>query len=268
MSFTIERVRHPLEPRLLEVQAVEELTPWLRRITLTGPLEQFASAAPDDHVKLVFPRGGETTIELPSVGPNGLGTDRSALPPMRDYTPRRFDAAARTLTIDMVVHGEGPGARWAATAAPGSSVGQLGPRGSARIAGTPDWLLLAGDEAAVPSITRRLEELGSGTAVIVRIEADAPGSLEAELAAALPEGADAQWIARDGAHAGERLVSAIRALELPGGDGYAWVGCEAEAARTLRKHLREERGLPKLAVKSTGYWRVGVSDHHDAPDEA
>ncbi|MDO9354924.1 MAG: siderophore-interacting protein, partial [Solirubrobacteraceae bacterium] len=143
MSFTLERVKHELEIRLLTVSAIEELTPSMRRVTLTGPLSKFASASPDDHVKLIFPFPGKTEIDLPELGPQGIsrGAER---PPMRDYTPRRFDPAAGELVIDIVVHGDGPGATWAANAVVGTPIGQVGPRGSAVIDGTPDWYLLAG----------------------------------------------------------------------------------------------------------------------------
>jgi NADPH-dependent ferric siderophore reductase len=267
MSFTLERVRFPLRPRLLTVRAVEDLAPWMRRITLVGDLHDFASQAPDDHIKLVFARPGEATIALPTVSADGLGPDRSALPPMRDYTPRRFDPVAGSLTVDMVLHGDGPGSRWAASAAPGTVVGQLGPRGSARLVGRPDWLLLAGDEAAVPAIARRIQALQGAVPLCVRIEGPAPGALGDELQALMPVGADFAWVVRGDARPGIRLVEAVERLALPAGDGYAWVGCEAQAARRLRAHLRGGRGLAKASVKATGYWRAGVSDYHDAPDE-
>ena len=263
MTFTIERVAHQLEVRLLTVTAVEDLTPSLRRITLAGPLEAFNSASPDDHVKLIFPFPGKTEIELPELGERGISRTAER-PPMRDYTPRSFDAAAGELVIDIVVHGDGPGATWAAGAQPGTQVGQVGPRGSGIIDGTPDWYLLAGDEAAIPSIARRLEELPDDVRAMVRVEVDAAAD---EIPLTVGPNVDLVWLHRDGREPGEALVEAVTALELPGGDGYSWVATEADAARTLRRHLREERGLPKGATKSTGYWKRGTSDHHDAPDD-
>jgi NADPH-dependent ferric siderophore reductase len=270
MSFTLQRVKHPLEVRLLTVTRVESLTPSMRRITLTGPLEQFATASPDDHVKLIFPFPGKTEVELPELGEQGISRDATR-PPMRDYTPRRFDAAAGELVIDIVVHGDGPGACWARGAEAGTTVGQVGPRGSAVIDGEPDWFLLAGDETAIPSIARRLEELPSGKPVLVRIEVDGPAD-EVDLGAG-PD-VDVEWLHRSAGsnvagHAapGGRLIDAVTDLDLPAGDGYAWVAVEADAARILRRHLRDERGLPKHATKVTGYWKLGSSDHHDPPDD-
>ncbi len=261
--FSVRRVAHELEVRLLTVTAVEDLTPSLRRVTLTGPLERFASAAPDDHIKLIFPFPGQSEIELPELGERGISRDATR-PPMRDYTPRSFDAAAAELVVDIVVHGDGPGATWAAGAAPGTTVGQIGPRGSAVIEGAPDWFLLAGDETAIPSISRRLEELPRGVRAIVVIEV---GGAADEVAVDAGPNTELTWLHRDGAKPGESLVSAVRALELPGGDGYAWVATEAESARALRRYLRDELGLPKASTKITGYWKIGTSDHHDAPDD-
>ncbi len=266
MTFTIERVRHPLAVRLLTVSAIEDLTPSMRRVTLTGPLEDFASAAPDDHVKLIFPFPGQTVIELPELGPQGISRTEQR-PPMRDYTPRRFDPEAGELVIDIVVHGDGPGATWAAAAVVGTQVGQVGPRGSAVVEGEPAWYLLAGDETAIPSIARRLEGLPAGAVAIVRIEVDGTAD-EVALAPAAGVEVDLRWLHRGASVPGVALVEEILGLQLPDGDGYTWVAAEADAARTLRRHLRQERGLPKGATKVTGYWKLGASDHHDAPDDA
>ncbi|WP_445148781.1 siderophore-interacting protein [Baekduia sp. Peel2402] len=261
----VERVRHELRLRLLEVASVQDLTPHLRRIVLKGDLDGFASASPDDHVKLIFPRPGEDAVVLPELGVNGIARDADA-PPTRDYTPRAFDVAAGTLTIDMVVHGEGPAASWAATAKPGAQLGQAGPRGSRVASDDFDWWLLASDESGLPAIARRLEELPAQARAIVLLEV---GSAADELR--LDTSADVRlaWLHRDGAPAGSTtlLEDAIRDLALPVGDGFAWAACEAGAARRIRAHLREDRGLPKAYTKITGYWRAGAADHHDPPED-
>ncbi len=50
-------------------------------------------------------------------------------PVRRRYTIRRFDAAARPLTLDVVLHGDGPGERWVRAARPGDRIEGIGPRG-------------------------------------------------------------------------------------------------------------------------------------------
>src|SRR5690242_7524735 len=91
----IERVRHETRRRTLTVESVIDITPGMRRIALSGDdLADFTSLAPDDHIKIFVPAadGGEER---------------------RDYTPRRYDNAARSLTIDFALHEAGPVTQWA-----------------------------------------------------------------------------------------------------------------------------------------------------------
>ena len=99
---TPQRVRHELRMRLLEVRDVEALTPNMRRVTLGGDdLEGFESPGFDDHVKLFFPDPQTGELVLPKVGPEGVAKPAPGDAPrlMRDYTPRRFDAATRQWTL-------------------------------------------------------------------------------------------------------------------------------------------------------------------------
>jgi NADPH-dependent ferric siderophore reductase len=266
---TVERVRHQPapRPRLLEVGEVEQLTPHMLRVVLHGDdWSNFHSAGADDHVKLMFAADGDGAPPLANPDPNGPRYPDGVTPPlMRDYTPRRFDPQRGELTIDFVVHGDGPAASWAANAAPGALLGQGGPRGSLVVSDDFDWYLLAGDETALPSIARRLEELPRSARAFVIVEvADASAQLELETRAKL----ELRWLHRAGAEPGttDLLEVAIRELDLPGGNGFAWVAAEADAVRPLRSHLREERQLPKAWTRITGYWKRGTADHHDEPD--
>src|SRR6187551_1837070 len=85
----VQRVRHELRRRELEVARVDRLGAGFVSVTFAGPaLADFVSASFDDHVKFI------------------LDADTPA-PVGRDYTPRRFDAAARELTIEFALHGDG-----------------------------------------------------------------------------------------------------------------------------------------------------------------
>jgi NADPH-dependent ferric siderophore reductase len=116
----VRRVRHETRLRLLQAKNVEHITPKMLRITVGGDeLAGFVSAAHDDHVKLFFPQPGQTKPVLPTSSPNGpLYPADAPRPAARDYTPRRYDAAAGTLAIDFVLHGDGPATSWAAQARP------------------------------------------------------------------------------------------------------------------------------------------------------
>ena len=265
---TARRVRHETKMRLLQVREVSRLTPKMVRIVVGGEaLAGFVSAAHDDHVKLFFPQPGQDKPVLPTPTPNGpVYPEGAPRPAARDYTPRRYDAAANTLTLDFVLHGEGPAATWAAQAQPGQFLGVGGPRGSFIVPDDFDWYLLAGDETAVPAIGRRLEELPAGTRVIVVVEvADAAEEQKLDTRARLKT----HWLHRTGAAAGNHLLlqRALTELALPPGEGYSWVAAEASAAKALRRYLVDQRGLAKDRVKAAAYWKQGAAAVHETYDD-
>jgi NADPH-dependent ferric siderophore reductase len=265
---TARRVRHEVKMRLLEVSDVERVTPKMVRVTLAGEdLAGFTSAAHDDHVKLFFPQHGHNKPILPTQGPNGpIFPEGVPKPIARDYTPRRYDAAANTLAIDFVLHGHGPATSWAAQAKAGQFLGVGGPRGSFIVPDDFDWYLLVGDEAALPAIGRRLEELPATAQAIVVAEIDDESEQQPFVSRAEIK---TIWVHRKGAAAdgASLLERAVAGITLPPGDGYAWVAAEAETAKALRRHLVETRGLPKERVKAAAYWRRGSVAVHETYDE-
>ncbi len=268
---TARRVRHETKLRLLQVRNVSRLTPKMVRIIVGGDeLEGFVSAAHDDHVKLFFPRPGQDKPVLPTPSPNGpVYPEGTPKPAARDYTPRRYDAAANTLAIDFVLHGDGPATAWAAQARAGQYLGVGGPRGSFIVPDDFDWYLLAGDETALPAIGRRLEELPSGSRAIVIVEVESAAEEQPFDTRARIE---TRWLYRqgvDGAEPGDRslLLSTIAGLTLPPGDGYAWVAAEAATAKAMRRHLVDERGLRKDRVKAAAYWKRGAVAVHETYDD-
>src|SRR5690554_1079168 len=160
-KYTLQKVRHPIRTRRLEVRRVAELSPSMRRITLAGDdLAGFLSASFDDHVKLIVPEAAGEEPDVPAIGPEGMiFAEGRRKPAMRDDTPRRYDPASNELDIDFVLGHEGPATDWASQAKPGHPLGIAGPRGSFVVPMTFDWHLLIGDETAIPAIARRLEEL-------------------------------------------------------------------------------------------------------------
>jgi NADPH-dependent ferric siderophore reductase len=233
----VQRVRHELKRRDLDVLRVQAISPHFRSITFGGDaLADFTSASFDDHVKFMLDADG-------------------AEPLRRDYTPRRFDAAARELTIEFALHGDGRAALWAAQAAPGQRVTIGGPRGSFIVPLDYAWHLLAGDETALPPIHRRLEELPAGTRAIVILQvADVADRRELRSAAAL----SVAWVA-----SGDELLAEVRKLALPAGEGYAWCAGEARVMADLRRLLVDEKGLSRHAMRVAAYWKRGATAHHE-----
>lgn len=80
----------------------------------------------------------------------------------RAYTLSGIDKLARTFDIDMVLHGEGPASNWARDAMPGDKLGFAGPcSGGFRLLPQTRWLLLLGDETALPAMRTILASLSA-----------------------------------------------------------------------------------------------------------
>lgn len=253
-SHTHRKRRHDLVKRTLQVMRVQRLSPHMQRVILGGDeLRGFVSAAPDDHVKLFFPNShGE--IVPPVMGPNGPsyppGREYS---PMRDYTPHAFDADRNELTIDFVLHGDGPAATWAAQAAAGQQLGAGGPRGSFVVADDFDHYVLIGDETALPAIGRWLEEMPASAHVHALIEI--PEFADRQQLTS-PATLDVRWLERNG-HSGassQLLEQALQQMARPEGDTFYWIATESHRARAMRQWLDEHRQVPKDWVRATGYW--------------
>ena len=261
------RVRHDLKFRRARVESVEQMTPVLKRIVLSGEeLEGFFSPGFDDHVK-VFPTPRGQPLVLPTVGPDGP-VFAEPRPVARDYTPRAFDAASRRLTIDFAVGHGGPATAWAEEARVGDELGLGGPRGSFLVPTSFAEHLLVGDEAAIPAIARRLEELPAGARVIACIEvADAAGELPLSSAANV----EIVWVHRNGGPRGRAEALTAAAVEaarrIDPSDAYVWVACESSAARSMRAALLAARAFNPKWMKVAGYWRLGRAGSHEVIED-
>jgi len=264
----VEKVRHPLKSRLLQVRRKVQLTPYLVRITLGGDdLSDFVSASFDDHVKIFLPPapGEKPVLSVP--GPQGpVFPEGQPKPIARDYTPRRYDHEAKELDIEFVLHGHGPAASWAAQATEGQYLGIGGPRGSFVIPVEFDWHLLIGDETALPAIGRRLAELPRGKRVLAIIETEHPNAhikfdTRADLTLQWVQGVAGQ---ADGLSPLERVV---HRLQLPDGDGYVWAAGEYSSIHGIRQHLVNERGLDKSRIRAASYWRRSAGKSHEVFDD-
>lgn len=241
--------------RRVSVTRVEQLSPRMVRVTFTGDdLAAFGWNGPAAHIKLGFPGDGQAEPPMPQ--PDG------PRPTMRTYTPRRFDPTVPELDVEFVLHGDGPASSWAAQAQVGQVLILGGPGPNYQIAPDADWFVLAGDDAALPAIATILDALPSDARVRVLLEvADEHEQRPLSTAAQL----DITWLHR-GAEPGQpdtALEAAIRAIELPAGNGRIYVGCEAAAVRRIRAHLLQERGLDPATIVTRGYWKQGAMNHTD-----
>lgn len=245
--------RFPRRAGVATLVARRPLTPRMIRVTLrsddfdaTWPIEQ-----PAEILTLLFPDAGREIV-LPLQGWTfPAGAPEQA---WRNYTVRRHEPATREIDVDVVLHEpRGPASTGASTAPIGSEVGFAGPRVDYAPDDDARWLLLCGDETALPAIAAILEDGPVTDRVVAVVEVADPAE---EHALPVPAGGRVVWVHRDGASAGttSHLADALRALELPAGPGQAWGAAESRVARTLREVLRDERGLERRRVRARGYW--------------
>ena len=240
---------------VLTVAAVTQVTPSVRRVLLSGTEAAVAAAGPT--VNVLVPRVGDSAPRWPHVARDGriVWPDGAHGVSLRSYTARRQDPAAGEVEMDFVLHGDGPAAAWAGAAEAGALLGVAG--GGALGDRPAGWLLLAGDETALPAISRILAAAPATTTGVVVVEVAGP---DEEQPLPAPSGMTVRWLHRGGTPPGEStlLADAVAGLDRPAGDDlFAWVAAESAAVRTARADLRGRWGLGRAQHHAIGYWRRG-----------
>ncbi|MFD1506220.1 siderophore-interacting protein [Georgenia yuyongxinii] len=265
-TLTRERVRHEFAIRPMTVARWRDLTPRMRRVTLSGPMDGFASTGPADHVKVFFPNPATGELHAPRLTPAGMERPEGVELISRDYTP--LVNGDGELELDFFLHDDdGPAAGWAANVSEGDQIVVAGPRGSKLAPTGADWFVLGGDETALPALARWLRVLPESARVTVLVEAQDTAD-EAYLEDLAGPHRQIHWLHRGDAAPGTTtlLEDAVRALPLAEGTGYWWFGGEAAMLKPVRRHLRRELGLDASTVECSGYWKRGTAGHdHHAP---
>ena len=206
-----------------EVVDSARLTPHMQRLRLTAPqLDRFGYLPGQDVMLLVAAEGNR--------------------PVRRRYTIRRLDQAALLLTLDIVLHGDGPGERWVRSARSGDKIEGIGPRGKITTSATADWHLFMGDESALPAMFAMTEALPP----------DRPATLVLEI----PEQNDEQDLDAPGTIRISWLHRLGGEIELPPGRGHAYLFGEATVVSRLREVLAG-RGLGQDQMSPKAYWGRG-----------
>lgn len=219
------------------------------RVRLKGDnLESFARTGL--HFRLLLPPEDATRTEWPTVGTNGqtvwpegeLALHRPV------YTIRQIDATAGHFDVDVFLHAGGRTSEWASSVAPGGEVGIMGPSGG----WYPEagWLLLAGDETALPAIARILERTPATSSGVVYIQVASPAD---RMDLAGPPGLHIEWLYRSSS--APTLSERILATPMPDQpDRYVWFGGEWSDAKLLREHFRAANTLDRSQFRIATYW--------------
>jgi NADPH-dependent ferric siderophore reductase len=185
----------------------------------------------------------------------------------RRYTIRSFNAARATVTVDVSLHGAGPGTDWIRAASAGERIDAIGPRGKITPRLNAAWHLFIGDETGMPGALAMMEALPSGSAVTALFEVDTPAD-EQE-----PETRQGQPVQLRFAHRlghsvpgdASLLEEALAEIALPAGPGHAYVAAEAGVVRRIQRTLAE-RGVPPEQISAKAYWRRGLPNaEHGEP---
>jgi len=246
------RTRRPPPPwRPVEVVASQRLTPRLMRVTLAGDLAGIVPEQPAASIRLLIPRPGGP-LEIPVWNGNEFLFADGTRPVIRTLTPLR--TTSTSVDVEVVLHGEGPAAAWAADAS--GVVALSGPGRGYEIDEGASLCRIFGDESALPAISELVERITAPVDVHVEIASpDARLGLPVTVtwhdlpASAVP---------------GDTLVAAVAAASYEPGTR-VWAAGEAAAMQRIRRHLFEERGVPRSAAWVRGYWKHGRAGG-DNPD--
>lgn len=237
----LRREPPPLRPAI--VRRTHRLSP--RMVRVTFELDGFTVELPAASVRVLLPSPGTNDLVLPTWNGNEFLLPDGRRPILRTFTPRH--ASGETLDIDVVLHGGGVASQWASDARPGDRAAVSGPgRGYEIDRDTPAYLL-GGDETAIPAISQLLDALPPEKPTQVLIEAP----LDARLP--LP----ATWLDTP-------LADAVRDIGIAPGTRI-WMAGEAAEMQRIRKHLFDERGIPRNHTSVRGYWKRGRAGDDDAP---
>jgi NADPH-dependent ferric siderophore reductase len=236
------------EPRPLSlvIASVKDRTPHMRRIRLTGALEGFEYLPGQDLAVAVLRDDGSMV--------------------RRRYTIRQFDPARRLLDLEVVMHGDGPGIRWAQAARPGVAVDAIGPRGKITLAPGAEWHLFGGDATALPGAFAMMEALPAGVPASAFLLVDGPTERQSIASGATDKTINWQYDNAPPSRLDGGLVAALSSTNLPPGRGHAYLAGEVALVSALKASLLA-RGWTVEQISAKAYWNRGRANAgHGEPE--
>lgn len=230
-----------------QVASARQVTPHLRRVCFR--VEDAGFYAGDlHHVRLLLPQRAGGTFAFPKACPAGLPIwpGGELMPVLRNYTIRAIRADRGEVDVDFVLHEPaGPATAWARDCRPGDAIGALGPIG--RPVSHAPLRILAGDETALPTILRQIEERRPGECIDAYVEL-ADEAERQELS--LPEGCRLHWLPR-----GDLAVALQERARMEDDALCAYAGCEFATSQRLKAVFSTDLGLRSTQFRSVAYWR-------------
>jgi NADPH-dependent ferric siderophore reductase len=229
----------------LEVVELSALSPNFRRMILTAPgLDG-----------LLYTAGQDLMFRVPR-------QDRDVT--NRRYTIRRFDPKRSEVTIDVSLHGAGPGTDWVRNARVGDQIDAIGPRGKITPRLEAEWHLFVGDDTGMPGALAMIDAIPATSTIVAVLDVDTP---EDEQKPDVQENSNREihWVHRLGRSVpgdGAPLREALAELKLRAGVGHAYVAAELAVVRDLQE-LLIDRGFQSDQISAKAYWRRGLpnADH-------
>jgi NADPH-dependent ferric siderophore reductase len=247
--------REPPTFRHATVTAVEPRTPRLMQVAIQGhALAGLVVDEPAASVRLLLPSPGADALVVPTWNGNEFLLPDGSRPVIRTLTPALTDADATDLVLSVVVHDGGVASAWAASRPLGADVALSGPGRGYTVDPDATDLLLAGDESAIPAIEQLLEAIPATAAVRAHVEVAQP---DARIALRELTGRTIDWHdLPSGGTSGDTLVDAVRDARIDPGTR-VWAAGEAAAMQRIRRHLFDERDVPRARAVVRGYWKRG-----------
>jgi NADPH-dependent ferric siderophore reductase len=224
----------------LQVLDATALTPSVRRLRLTSPDLHLLAPEPGQDLMFAVPVDPDDRVQATPINQPGTTNRRYTI---RGYLPVGDQPH---VVVDVVLHGGGPGARWASSVSPGDVVEAVGPRGKVVPADAASHLFVA-DAAGAPAMLTMLEAVvdhAPGRVVLVLDHDDErqPTTAPADRVEVLV-GAD-----------DERVAAALRSALNPGVHAYL-AGERRQVAGW--KRILTEAGVPADALSPKAYWSRG-----------
>lgn len=234
------------EPRTLPlvVASVADVTPHMRRVQLAGPSILGFEYFPGQDVALPVVRDDGSIVR-------------------RRYTIRRFDPQRQLIDLEFVMHGDGPGIRWAQAARPGLPIEAIGPRGKIGLVPQAHWHLFAGDATALPGAFAMMEALPAGVQARAYLMIGDSGERQ-------PFTADpaktVTWRYEGEAEAADALVAAVSDAGRSADGGHAYLAGEVALVSALKAALLAG-GWAADQVSAKAYWNRGRANAgHGEPE--